>query len=61
MTAAPPSQGDSIDVSVITPTRLLPDRLSMLVELNQSLSRNHCKVDQVIVIDGNPEASIPDA
>ena len=61
MTAAPPSQGDSIDVSVITPTRLLPDRLSMLVELNQSLSRNHCKVEHVIVIDGNPEATIPDA
>ena len=59
MTAAPPSQGDSIDVSVITPTRLLPDRLSMLVELNQSLSRNRCPVEHVIVVDGNPEAAIP--
>ena len=49
-----------MDVSVITPTRLLPDRLSMLVELNQSLSRNHCTVEHVIVIDGNPKAPIPE-
>ena len=47
-------------ISVITPTRLLPDRLSMLVELNQSLKDNCCPVEHVIVIDGNPTATIPE-
>jgi len=41
-----------MSVSVITPTRLLPDRLDMLVELNASLSSNNCDVEHVIVIDG---------
>jgi len=59
MTAAAPSLADSIAVSVITPTRLLPDRVAMLMELNRSLSRNRCPVEHVIVVDGNPGASIP--
>jgi len=46
-------------VSVITPTRLAPDRLDMLVELNQSLRRNHCDVEHVIVVDGNNQDTIP--
>ena len=46
-------------VSVITPTRLLPDRVGMLVELNQSLSRNRCSVEHVIVVDGNPAGVLP--
>ena len=46
-------------VSVITPTRLLPDRVGMLVELNQSLSRNRCRVEHVIVVDGTPGAAMP--
>ncbi len=46
-------------VSVITPTRLLPDRMGMLVELNQSLRRNRCPIEHVIVVDGNPGAAIP--
>ena len=46
-------------VSVITPTRLLPDRVGMLVELNQSLSRNRCSVEHVIVVDGNPAGALP--
>ena len=46
-------------VSVITPTRLLPDRLGMLVELNQSLTENHCNVEHVIVVDGNSADNIP--
>ncbi|MCT0199630.1 glycosyltransferase [Synechococcus sp. CS-1325] len=47
-------------VSVITPTRLLPDRLSMLVELNQSLKNNECEVEHVIVIDGSSRNTLPD-
>ena len=46
-------------VSVITPTRLLPDRLGMLVELNQSLTENRCNVEHVIVVDGNSTDNIP--
>ena len=46
-------------VSVITPTRLLPDRLGMLVELNQSLTENVCNVEHVIVVDGNSADNIP--
>jgi glycosyltransferase involved in cell wall biosynthesis len=46
-------------VSVITPTRLAPDRLAMLVELNQSLQLNHCNVEHVIVVDGNNQDAIP--
>jgi glycosyltransferase involved in cell wall biosynthesis len=46
-------------VSVITPTRLAPDRLDMLVELNQSLRRNHCDVEHVIVVDGSNQDAIP--
>ena len=46
-------------VSVITPTRLAPDRLSMLVELNQSLQHNQCDVEHVIVVDGNNQDTIP--
>ena len=46
-------------VSVITPTRLLPDRLGMLVELNQSLTENRCNVEHVIVVDGNSADNIP--
>jgi len=47
-------------VSVITPTRLLPDRLGMLVELNQSLRQNSCKVEHVIVVDGNSADLLPE-
>jgi hypothetical protein len=32
----------------------------MLLELNQSLSRNRCPVEHVIVVDGNPEGTIPE-
>jgi hypothetical protein len=32
----------------------------MLVEPNQSLSRNRCPVEHVIVVDGNPEETIPE-
>jgi len=32
----------------------------MLLELNQSLSRNRCPVEHVIVVDGNPEETIPE-
>ena len=46
-------------VSVITPTRLSPDRLDMLVELNQSLRLNHCDVEHVIVVDGSNQDAIP--
>lgn len=46
-------------VSVITPTRLLPDRLSMLVELNESLSNNHCPIEHVIVVDGAIQEELP--
>ena len=46
-------------VSVITPTRLLPERLGMLVELNQSLKENSCNVEHVIVVDGNNAENIP--
>ena len=46
-------------VSVITPTRLLPDRLAMLVELNRSLTANCCNVEHVIVVDGNSADNIP--
>ena len=46
-------------VSVITPTRLAPDRLAMLVELNRSLQLNHCNVEHVIVVDGNNQDTIP--
>ena len=51
--------GNSMTVSVITPTRLLPDRLSMLVELNQSLRHNDCGVEHVIVIDGASRDDLP--
>jgi len=44
---------------VITPTRLLPDRIGMLVELNQSLSNNNCIVEHVIVIDGAAKTNLP--
>ncbi len=47
-------------VSVITPTRLLPDRLDMLVELNQSLKNNDCSVEHVIVVDGARRDALPD-
>lgn len=47
-------------VSVITPTRLLPDRLGMLVELNQSLKNNNCSVEHVIVVDGARREALPD-
>jgi glycosyltransferase involved in cell wall biosynthesis len=46
-------------VSVITPTRLAPDRLGMLVELNRSLRHNHCNIEHIIVIDGNNQDTIP--
>jgi glycosyltransferase involved in cell wall biosynthesis len=46
-------------VSVITPTRLAPERLSMLVELHQSLKLNHCDVEHVIVVDGSNPDQIP--
>ncbi|MCP9773882.1 glycosyltransferase family 2 protein [Synechococcus sp. Tobar12-5m-g] len=46
-------------VSVITPTRLLPDRLSMLVELNESLRNNECLVEHVIVVDGASQEELP--
>jgi len=46
-------------VSVITPTRLLPDRLSMLVELNESLGNNDCFVEHVIVVDGASQEEVP--
>ena len=48
-----------MSVSVITPTRLLPDRLDMLVELNASLISNNCDVEHVIVIDGKDAANLP--
>jgi len=32
----------------------------MLVELNQSLSCNRCPVEHVIVVDCNPEGTIPE-
>jgi hypothetical protein len=47
-------------VSVITPTRLLPERLGMLVELNRSLKQNSCNVEHVIVVDGNSAANLPE-
>lgn len=46
-------------VSVITPTRLLPDRLSMLVELNESLRNNDCLVEHVVVVDGASREDLP--
>jgi len=46
-------------VSVITPTRLLPERVPMLLELNQSLRLNTCSVEHVVVVDGNANAEIP--
>ena len=46
-------------VSVITPTRLLPDRLSMLVELNMSLRNNDCLVEHVIIVDGVSQGELP--
>ncbi len=46
-------------VSVITPTRLLPDRLGMLVELNESLRRNDCLVEHVVVVDGASQEGLP--
>ncbi|MCP9886281.1 glycosyltransferase family 2 protein [Synechococcus sp. ATX 2A4] len=48
-------------VSVITPTRLQPDRLSMLEELNKSLRQNNCSVEHVIVIDGASRDALPAA
>jgi glycosyltransferase involved in cell wall biosynthesis len=53
------NQSDKILVSVITPTRLSPDRLDMLVELHQSLHLNHCEIEHVIVVDGNNPDTIP--
>ena len=47
-------------VSVITPTRLLPDRVPRLLELHHSLHANSCSVEHVLVVDGNPGAEIPD-
>jgi glycosyltransferase involved in cell wall biosynthesis len=55
------SPENSMAVSVITPTRLLQDRLSMLVELNQSLQKNDCLVEHVIVIDGASRSGLPAA
>ncbi|MCP9810148.1 glycosyltransferase [Cyanobium sp. HWJ4-Hawea] len=46
-------------VSVITPTRLLPDRLEMLEELNQSLKNNDCDIEHVIVVDGTKQEFLP--
>lgn len=46
-------------VSVITPTRLLPDRLSMLVDLNKSLKNNDCDVEHVVVVDGMGGGVLP--
>jgi glycosyltransferase involved in cell wall biosynthesis len=46
-------------VSVITPTRLLPDRVPMLLELHHSLRLNDCAVEHVVVVDGNPSAAVP--
>lgn len=46
-------------VSVITPTRLLPERVPMLLELHHSLQANRCRVEHVVVVDGNPQAAIP--
>lgn len=48
-----------MSVSVITPTRLLPDRLNMLVALNASLSSNNCEIEHVIVIDGKDTTNLP--
>jgi glycosyltransferase involved in cell wall biosynthesis len=56
---AKPNAIDKTLVSVITPTRLAPDRLDMLVELNQSLRLNHCDVEHVIVVDGSNQDAIP--
>lgn len=46
-------------VSVITPTRLLPERIGLLVELNRSLQDNDCPVEHVIVIDGSSSDGLP--
>ena len=46
-------------VSMITPTRLLPDRLSMLVELNVSLQNNDCLVVPVVIVDGVSQGELP--
>ena len=46
-------------VSVITPTRLLPDRLSMLVNLNNSLKNNESEIEHVIVVDGVGGTALP--
>ncbi|MEY4801164.1 MAG: hypothetical protein RLZZ213_1611, partial [Cyanobacteriota bacterium] len=46
-------------VSVITPTRLLPDRLPMLSKLNRSLNENNCSIEHVIVVDGNDLEALP--
>ena len=51
--------GNLMTVSVITPTRLLPDRLSMLVELNVSLQNNDCLVEHVVVVDGASQEELP--
>jgi glycosyltransferase involved in cell wall biosynthesis len=56
---AKPNPIDKTLVSVITPTRLSPDRLDMLVELNQSLQLNHCEVEHIIVVDGSNQDAIP--
>jgi glycosyltransferase involved in cell wall biosynthesis len=48
-----------MNVSVITPTRLHPERVPMLLELHHSLLTNHCTVEHVVVVDGNPQAPIP--
>lgn len=48
-----------MNVSVITPTRLLPDRVDLLVELHQSLQVNSCAVEHVIVIDGGSSEGLP--
>ncbi len=53
------NQMDKTLISVITPTRLAPDRLPMLVELHQSLQHNDCDIEHVIVVDGNNEDQIP--
>ena len=52
-------QSNLTTVSVITPTRLLPDRLPMLSDLNRSLAANSCNVEHVIVVDGNGIEALP--
>ena len=46
-------------VSVITPTRLAPERIPLLLELNQSLRHNACAVEHVVVVDGNSIDAVP--